>query len=156
MMSSNVDESENELKKSLKTCQSIAAPDSRDCQNCRYKHKGICTEFVENKSGNSSRNNLMNREKIIKIMTNSRIEDSEPVLNLKDLFYEKKVFIDRIRKDVLEIPQKAKYDNFKLLTDIQNVLQKCKHLTIKDKFLYCQSQRYFMKLYLREFNKQID
>ena len=50
-------------------------------------------------------------------------------------------------------PQKAKYDNFKLLTDIQTVLQKCTHLTDKDRLMYCSSQRYFMKLYLREINK---
>ena len=83
----------------------------------------------------------------------SNIEDSEPVLNLRELFYEKEVNNTLINKEVVEIPQKAKYDNFKLLTDIQNVLQKCKHLTPKDKLLYCQSQRYFMKQYLREINK---
>ena len=84
----------------------------------------------------------------------SKIEDSEPVLNLKDLFYEPKVFNEVIRKKIEKIPQKSKYDNFKLLTDISNVLQKCRHLTDKDKLLYCQSQRYFMKLYLREINKE--
>ncbi|UCD02397.1 MAG: hypothetical protein JSV23_05135 [Promethearchaeota archaeon] len=90
----------------------------------------------------------------MKEMMISRIEDSEPVLNLKDLFYEKKVINDTVNKRVEEIPQKAKYDNFKLLSDISNVLQNCRHLTEKDKLLYCQSQRYFMKLYLREINKR--
>ncbi|MFX0003104.1 MAG: hypothetical protein ACFE9C_05680 [Candidatus Hodarchaeota archaeon] len=84
----------------------------------------------------------------------SKIEDSEPILNLKDLFYEPKVFNEVSRKKIDKIPQKSKYDNFKLLTDISNVLQKCRHLTDKDKLLYCQSQRYFMKLYLREINKE--
>ena len=51
------------------------------------------------------------------------------------------------------LKRKAKYENFKLLTDIQKVLQNCTHLTSKEKALYCQSQRYFMKLYLREINK---
>ena len=83
-----------------------------------------------------------------------RIEDSEPVLNLRELFYEKEATNKPIHNQVEEIPQKAKYDNFKLLTDIQNVLQKCRHLTQKDKLLYCQSQRYFMKQYLREINKR--
>jgi hypothetical protein len=83
-----------------------------------------------------------------------RVEDTEPVLNLKDLFYEPKVIERSVKDHVEEIPQKAKYDNFKLLSDIQNVLQKCRHLTDKDKLLYCQSQRYFMKLYLREINKR--
>ena len=84
----------------------------------------------------------------------SKIEDQEPVLNLKDLFSKDKIFKEIINNQVEQIPRKAKYDNFKLLTDIQNVLQKCKHLTDKDKLRYCQSQRYFMKLYLREINKQ--
>jgi len=87
-------------------------------------------------------------------MLSSKIEDSEPVLNLKDLFYEKESFNSNNIIKVEEIPKKSKYDNFKLLTDISNVLQKCRHLTDKDKLLYCQSQRYFMKLYLREFNKK--
>ena len=85
-------------------------------------------------------------------MISSRIEDSEAVLNLTNLFYEKQE--DNSIKEIPEIMQrKAKYDNFKLLTDIQSVLQKCTHLTDKDRLMYCQSQRYFMKLYLREINK---
>ncbi len=83
-----------------------------------------------------------------------KIEDSEPVLNLKDLFYELEAFNEVVSKEAEEIPLKSRYDNFKLLTDISNVLQKCRHLTSKDKLLYCQSQRYFMKLYLREINKE--
>ncbi|MFW9968672.1 MAG: hypothetical protein ACFFDF_00630 [Candidatus Odinarchaeota archaeon] len=84
----------------------------------------------------------------------SKVEDSEPVLNLKDLFYEPKDFNNTIKKDAENVPLKSKYDNFKLLTDISNVLHRCRHLTNKDKLLYCQSQRYFMKLYLREINKE--
>lgn len=84
----------------------------------------------------------------------SKIEDPEPVLNLKDLFYELEAYNEKLTKSVEKIPQKSRYDNFKLLTDISNVLQKCRHLTSKDKLLYCQSQRYFMKLYLREINKE--
>jgi len=84
----------------------------------------------------------------------SRVDDTEPVLNLKDLFYEPKIVSFKNDKPVDEIPYKAKHDNFKLLTDIQNVLINCRHLTSKDKLLYCQSQRYFMKQYLREINKR--
>ncbi|MFX1595077.1 MAG: hypothetical protein ACFFBK_03340 [Promethearchaeota archaeon] len=90
----------------------------------------------------------------MKEMMISRTGDPEPVLNLKDLFYEKHVSNNIVNKQVKEITQKAKYDNFKLLSDISNVLQNCRHLTEKDKLLYCQSQRYFMKLYLREINKR--
>ncbi|MHA2392213.1 MAG: hypothetical protein ACXAEX_09580 [Promethearchaeota archaeon] len=85
-------------------------------------------------------------------MISSRLEDSEPVLNLKNLFYERKVN-NSINEQPDIIPQKAKHDNFKLLADIQNVLQNCRHLTDKDRLNYCNTQRYFMKLYLREINK---
>ncbi len=85
-------------------------------------------------------------------MISSRIDESEPVLNLRKLFYDTKENenIDAINELV---PNKGKYDNFKLLTDIQNVLQKCSHLSDKDRLNYCNTQRYFMKLYLREMNK---
>ncbi|GAH69468.1 unnamed protein product, partial [marine sediment metagenome] len=69
-----------------------------------------------------------------------------------NLFYEKKEN-NSISENPEIIQRKAKYDNFKLLTDIQAVLNKCSHLTDNDKLMYCQSQRYFMKLYLREINK---
>ena len=85
-------------------------------------------------------------------MISSRIEGSDPVLNLRNLFYEKKTNLSVNPAKEL-VPNKAKYDNFKLLADIQNVLQKCSHLTNKDRLNYCNTQRYFMKLYLREINK---
>jgi len=86
-------------------------------------------------------------------MLSSKIGDSETVLNLTNLFYENR--INNSFSDTPEIIQrKAKYDNFKLLTDIGRVLQNCSHLTDNDKLMYCQSQRYFMKLYLRELNKR--
>jgi hypothetical protein len=86
-------------------------------------------------------------------MISSKIEDSEAVLNLTNLFYEKKG--NNSVSEITEIiRQKTRYDNFKLLTDIQSVLQKCTHLSDNDKLMYCQSQRYFMKLYLREINKR--
>ena len=86
-------------------------------------------------------------------MISSKIEDSEAVLNLTNLFYKKKVN-NSVSETTELIQQKTRYDNFKLLTDIQSVLQKCTHLSDNDKLMYCQSQRYFMKLYLREINKR--
>ena len=85
-------------------------------------------------------------------MISSRIDESEPVLNLRKLFYDTKE-IENINATNELVPNKGKYDNFKLLTDIQNVLQKCSHLSDKDRLNYCNTQRYFMKLYLREMNK---
>ena len=85
-------------------------------------------------------------------MMSSEIGDSEPVLNLRGLFYNEKT--NPITKKQIDIiPQKTRRDNFKLLQDIQNVLQKCTHLSARDRLNYCNTQRYFMKLYLREINK---
>ncbi|MFX1426142.1 MAG: hypothetical protein ACFFBE_06785 [Promethearchaeota archaeon] len=152
MMISNLDGLDNTLKKIPNTCYTRVDPDLRDCRNCRYRYKGICDEFFEQKF-EISHKIMKNLEEGVENMTNSRLEDSEPVLNLKDLFYEIEV-----NYDISQIPnvmqQKAKYDNFKLLTDIQNVLQSCRHLTAKDRLNYCITQRYFMKLYLREVNKK--
>ena len=151
MMITNLNELENDLKKIPNNCHTKLEPDSRNCQNCRYRHKGICDEFFGQKLVNSQ-NIIKNLEEGVGIMTNLRLEASEPVLNLKNLFYEIKVedIIDQM-PEVIQL--KAKYENFKLLTDIQNVLQNCRHLTNKDKLYYCNTQRYFMKLYLREINK---
>ena len=94
------------------------------------------------------RNNTKNKG-----MISSKIKDSEAVVSLTDLFYEKKA--NSSIGEASEIVRvKNRYDNFKLLTDINSVLKKCKHLTDNDKLMYCQSQRYFMKLYLREINKR--
>ena len=68
--------------------------------------------------------------------------------------YENKDKINLIQ-NIEGFPQKAKIDNFKLLKDIQTVLQKCNHLSEQQRLMYCQSQRYFMKLYLREINKRM-
>lgn len=150
-MLSNLNELENDFKKVPNNCHTNLEPDSRNCQNCRYRHKGICDEFFGQKSVNSQ-NIIKNLEEGADIVTNSRLDASEPILNLENLFYEIKVedIIDQM-PEVIQL--KAKYENFKLLTDIQNVLQNCRHLTDKDKLYYCNTQRYFMKLYLREINK---
>ncbi|MFW9881784.1 MAG: hypothetical protein ACFFG0_52640, partial [Candidatus Thorarchaeota archaeon] len=84
MIPSNLHESENVLKKITNTCCTKFAQDLRDCQNCSYRHKGICDEFFEQKFDINKRN----LEEGIKIITNSRLDDSEPVLDLKNLFYE--------------------------------------------------------------------
>jgi len=46
-------------------------------------------------------------------------------------------------------------DSFNLLKEIQSILQNSTYLTPQQKLMYCESQRYFMKLYLREINKQV-
>lgn len=86
-------------------------------------------------------------------MISSRLNDSEPIQNLKDLFYDKE-FNKQIEAKIIKLPEKNKRSNFKLLQEIQTVLQRCTHLTEKQRLMYCESQRYFMKQYLREMNKQ--
>ena len=87
------------------------------------------------------------------IMISTRLNDSEPILNLKDLFYDKELK-EEIKIRIQKLPEKNKRTNFKLLQEIQTVLQRSTHLTEKQRLMYCESQRYFMKQYLREMNKQ--
>ncbi len=87
------------------------------------------------------------------IMISSRLTDQEPILNLKELFYEADVKNEIIDK-ISQFPDKNKRANLKLLQEIQTVLHRCTHLTEKQRLMYCESQRYFMKQYLREMNKQ--
>ncbi|GAG96374.1 unnamed protein product, partial [marine sediment metagenome] len=87
------------------------------------------------------------------IMISSRLSDSEPILNLKDLFYNEELE-ENIEAKIKQLPEKNKRTNFKLLQEIQTVLQRCTHLTENQRLMYCESQRYFMKQYLREMNKQ--
>jgi len=87
-------------------------------------------------------------------MISSQLSDQEPILNLKELFYEENLKADVVAK-INEFPGKNKRANLKLLQEIQTVLHKCTHLTKKQRLMYCESQRYFMKQYLREMNKQI-
>jgi len=86
-------------------------------------------------------------------MISSRLNDSEPIQNLKDLFYDEELK-EEVEAKIKNLPEKNKRSNFKLLQEIQTVLQRCTHLTEKQRLMYCESQRYFMKQYLREMNKQ--
>jgi hypothetical protein len=85
-------------------------------------------------------------------MISSRLNDSEPILNLKDLFSNEEIR-EKIEIKLQQLPEKTKRSNLKLLQEIQTVLQRCTHLTEKQRLMYCESQRYFMKQYLREMNK---
>ncbi len=87
------------------------------------------------------------------IMISSRLTDSEPILNLKDLFYDRNIKAEIVDK-INQLPGKNKRANLNLLQEIQTVLQRCTHLTEKQRLMYCESQRYFMKQYLREMNRQ--
>ena len=83
----------------------------------------------------------------------SRLSDPEPILNLKDLFQEE-ISEKEIEVRLNQLPERAKRANLKLLEEIQTVLKRCTHLNDNQRLMYCESQRYFMKQYLREMNKQ--
>ncbi len=81
----------------------------------------------------------------------SKISEKEPVLELKKLFYDGE--IDKDFKDNFE-QEDLKNENLVIITEIQSILQNCSNLTDKQKLDYCNSQRYFMKLYLKEIKKK--
>ncbi|MFW9936207.1 MAG: hypothetical protein ACFFD5_01015 [Candidatus Thorarchaeota archaeon] len=85
-------------------------------------------------------------------MVSPGIGDTEPILNLKNLFYEIKLN-ENLKQRVDNIPKNSVSENLQLLKEIQAILKNCTHLNDKQKFLYCESQRYFMKMYLREVNR---
>ena len=60
---------------------------------------------------------------------------------------------NEIIKDLEQIPKDFENENLKILNDLQDILQNCTNLTQKEKLEYCKSQRFFMKLYLREMNR---
>lgn len=89
------------------------------------------------------------------MMMSSDLNDSEPILNLKELFYDIDISAE-IKQKIENIPRNSINENLKLLHQIQSILQNCSHLTEKQKLLYCESQRYFMKIYLRDVNRLRD
>ena len=86
-------------------------------------------------------------------MMSSNIGKSEPVLNIKDLFYETNHPFIENKKEEQRIDRNGN-DNLLILKEIESILHKCSNLTIKQKLDYCMSQRYFMKIYLREINRE--
>ena len=86
-------------------------------------------------------------------MISSNLADSDPILNLNNLFDASTR--NELREKVKILQSKNVADNLTLLNEIQQILKKCTHLTPEQKLMYCQSQRYFMKSYLREINRQL-
>ena len=87
-------------------------------------------------------------------MLSSNFGDQEPVLNLNSLFENNNV-TKELKEKVEKLQKNDVGDNLILLNEIKEILHNCTHLTPEQKLLYCQSQRYFMKLYLREVNREM-
>lgn len=86
-------------------------------------------------------------------MMSSQIGENESPLNLKSLFYEDEVNIE-IKNDFESVNEEKTNDNLIILNEIKAILQNCSNLTNKQKLEYCNSQRFFMKLYLKEINNR--
>ena len=86
-------------------------------------------------------------------MMSSQIGEKELTLNLKNLFYEDEVNIE-IKNDFENVNEEKTNDNLIILNEIKAILQNCSNLTNKQKLEYCNSQRFFMKLYLKEINNR--
>ena len=73
----------------------------------------------------------------------------DQVVRITDLFNDAGIE-NEIIKDLERIPKEFGNENLKILKDIQDILYNCTILTQKQKLEYCKSQRFFMKLYLKE------
>lgn len=83
----------------------------------------------------------------------SNANSLDQVVRITDLFNDAGIE-NEIIKDLEQIPKDLGNENLKILKDIQDILQNCTILTQKEKLEYCKSQRFFMKLYLKEMNRR--
>ena len=86
-------------------------------------------------------------------MMSSNANSLDQVVRITDLFNDAGIE-NEIIKDLEQIPKDLGNENLKILKDIQDILQNCTILTQKEKLEYCKSQRFFMKLYLKEMNRR--
>ncbi|KKL61633.1 hypothetical protein LCGC14_2193330 [marine sediment metagenome] len=64
--------------------------------------------------------------------------------------------IDKLANPSKAIPQENIDDDLLTLHKIHAILLNCINLSKKDKLEFCNSQRYFMKLYLRKMREQLE
>ncbi len=86
-------------------------------------------------------------------MMSSNANYLDQIIRITDLFNGNTIE-NEIIKDLEQIPNEIGNENLKILKDIQDILQNCTILTQKEKLEYCKSQRFFMKLYLKEMNRR--
>jgi len=51
-------------------------------------------------------------------------------------------------------PKTQTEEIFKIIENIQNIIENCENLNEKEKWNYCESQRYFIKQFLKNLNKR--
>ncbi len=86
-------------------------------------------------------------------MMSSNVDKSDQIIRITDLFYEEKIRKELI-EDIKSILNEPENENYTILKEIHEILENCSNLTDKQRLDYCKSQRFFMKLYLREINKR--
>ncbi len=86
-------------------------------------------------------------------MMSSNANSLDQVVRITNLFNGEGIEKEII-KDLEQIPRDIGNENLKILKDIQDILQNCTILTQKERLEYCKSQRFFMKLYLKEVNRR--
>jgi len=65
-------------------------------------------------------------------------------------------FEEKIEKPSNLIPQENTDEDLLTLHKIHSILLNCINLNKKDKLEFCNSQRYFMKLYLKKMRNQLE
>ena len=85
-------------------------------------------------------------------MMSSNVSNPDQI-KIKDLIFEEKIKNELIT-DIKCILREPENENLIILKEIQEILKNCSNLSGKQRLDYCKSQRFFMKLYLRELNKR--
>ena len=90
MMLSNLHESDQYLKETQNLCHIRSPQNPFECQDCRYRHKGLCNVPFRGNPSNYFNNEPIKLEEKLEIMEISSVAEVEPVINLNNLFYEVK------------------------------------------------------------------
>ena len=99
----------------------------------------------------------------LKNVQNSLVIDESAIFNdyyiQKSINSESKSFISNLKRDFdlqLEETTESIIDkHFNMIKEIHLILKKSENLTQKQKFDYCNSQRFYMKQYLKKISKNI-
>ncbi len=85
------------------------------------------------------------------ILTNYNLQKSnysERKLYKNNLIKKNESILKQINETIID-------NHFEMIKEIHNILKNSKDLRQKQKFAYCNSQRFFMKLYLERISKKI-
>ncbi|MFX0105353.1 MAG: hypothetical protein ACFE75_07675 [Candidatus Hodarchaeota archaeon] len=76
----------------------------------------------------------------------------------KSMYFKPKSNKEGLEKDFInELKQTYNYvseNHFKMIKEIHLILKDSQDLTLKQKLVYCNSQRFYMKLYLKRISKK--